>query len=164
VSARITRDEAERFLIREARLIDERQFEEWLALFTPDCLYWLPITDGDPNMEPSLIYDDFARMQERVFRITSTQAPSQSPASRTLHMISNVDVLGEAEGGVRLNANQAIFEFRPGDPSQVGLGVQRVYAASAQYLLVGGPEWRIKLKKLWLLDRDAPHYNLTFVF
>ncbi|HEY8695605.1 MAG TPA: aromatic-ring-hydroxylating dioxygenase subunit beta [Chloroflexota bacterium] len=155
----ISREQAELLLMEEARLIDERRFDEWLALFTPDCRYWLPITDGDPEAEPSLIYDDFTRMQERVFRLVHTHPPSQEPPSRTLHNVSNVQVL---DG--KVTAHLTIFEFRPGDPSQVGLGAQRVFAGSAEYVLTGGPRWRIKLKKVWLLNRDAPHYNLTFIF
>jgi 3-phenylpropionate/cinnamic acid dioxygenase small subunit len=154
----VTREQAEQLVIRECRLIDERRFEEWLTLFTSDCRYWLPITDADPEVEPSLIYDDFTRMQERVYRLTNTRPPSQEPASRTLHTVSNVEV----EDGGRILANLTIFEFRPGDPSQVGLGVQRVFAGRAEYLLA--EDGRIRLKKLWLLDRDAPHYNLTFIF
>lgn len=150
--------EAERFLIRECRLIDERRFDEWLTLFTLDCRYWLPISDGDPDVEPSLIYDDYTRMKERVFRLMNTHAPSQEPPSRTLHNVSNVEV----QDSTRVLANLTIFEFRPGDPSQVGLGVQRVFAAKAEYVLT--EDWHIKRKKVWLLDRDAPHYNLTFIF
>jgi p-cumate 2,3-dioxygenase subunit beta len=153
----VTHEDAEQLLIRECRLIDERRFDEWLALFTPDCRYWLPITDGDPQVEPSLLYDDFGRMQERIFRLTSTTAPSQNPASRTLHNVSNVEVEGQ-----RVLANLTIFEFRPGDPSQVGLGVQRVFAGRAEYELA--EDGRIRQKKVWLLNRDAPHYNLTFIF
>ena len=155
--ARVSPAEAEQLLIRECRLIDERRFEEWLAMFSPDCRYWLPITEGDPDVEPSLIYDDYARMQERVFRLTQTRPPSQTPSSRTLHNVSNVEV-----DGPRIRANLTIFEFRPGDPSQVGLGVQRVFAGHVEYQLA--EDGRIKLKKVWLLDRDAPHYNLTFIF
>jgi 3-phenylpropionate/cinnamic acid dioxygenase small subunit len=29
-----------RFLYREARLLDERRFREWLALLTDDLRYW----------------------------------------------------------------------------------------------------------------------------
>ncbi len=153
----MTRDQAEQLLIREARLIDERRFEEWLTMFAPDCLYWLPIGDGDPSREPSLIFDDYARLQERVYRISNTLAPAQSPASRTLHNVSNVELL-EPD---RVLCNLTLFEYRPGDPSQVGLGIQRVFAARVEYLFEGE---LIKQKKVWLIDRDAPHYNLTFIF
>jgi 3-phenylpropionate/cinnamic acid dioxygenase small subunit len=156
----MTRDEAEQFLITEALLIDERRFDEWLALFAPDCLYWLPITDGDPTREPSLIYDDYERLKERIFRISETYAPAQAPASRTLHNITNVEVQPEGRA-TRLRCHLTLFEYRPGDPSQVGLGVQRVFAGHVEYLLEHG---LIKLKKIWLLNRDAAHYNLTFIF
>ena len=33
--------EVEQFLYREARLLDERRFHEWLALFTDDVHYWM---------------------------------------------------------------------------------------------------------------------------
>jgi 3-phenylpropionate/cinnamic acid dioxygenase small subunit len=52
---RMTRDEAERFLIREAHLLDERRLDEWLALFADECLYWLPIGDTADELEPSIV-------------------------------------------------------------------------------------------------------------
>src|SRR5690349_5319537 len=33
----------EQFLYREARLLDERRFHEWLELFTEDLRYWMPV-------------------------------------------------------------------------------------------------------------------------
>ena len=35
----------ERFLFHEARLLDERRFDDWLALFAPDGWYWVPLED-----------------------------------------------------------------------------------------------------------------------
>ena len=35
--------EVEQFLYREARMLDNRQFHEWLELFTDDVRYWMPI-------------------------------------------------------------------------------------------------------------------------
>src|SRR5262249_50847346 len=55
----LTRQQAEDFLYHEARLLDERRFEEWLELFTADGLYWLPMDDGtDPTLEPSILFAD----------------------------------------------------------------------------------------------------------
>jgi len=159
----VNRADAELFIIRELRLIDERRFDEWLALFTPDCLYWLPISDGDPAIEPSLIYDDHQRLQERIYRI-AVAPPAQQPASRTLHNLSNVDVMEPGPDLVRVTCNLTVFELRPGDPLQVGLAIQRVFAARAEYHLVSRSEFHIKLKKVWLLNRDEPLYNLTFLF
>ena len=44
-----TQQEIERFLFREARLLDEGKLEDWLSLFSSECLYWIPITPGGGN-------------------------------------------------------------------------------------------------------------------
>lgn len=163
----MTRDEAETLLIQEARLLDERRFDQWLALFTEDCLYWLPTVDGDPDREPSIIYDDRGRLEERVFRITQTKAHAQDPPSRTLHYIANVEVADVGREEARVLCNLLVAELRPGGIAQLGLGEQRLLAGRAEYLFVressGESRWRIKRKKVWLIDRDQPLYNITFI-
>src|SRR5215510_2344325 len=51
---------AEEFLFHEARLLDTGRYEEWLALFTEDATYWLPLerNQKDPLETSSLVYDD----------------------------------------------------------------------------------------------------------
>jgi 3-phenylpropionate/cinnamic acid dioxygenase small subunit len=162
----MTREEAEVYLIEEARLLDENQFQQWLELFTEDCLYWLPTVDGDPDVEPSLIYDDHPRLQERVYRITRTRAHAQDPVSRTLHNIANVAVADAGDGQVRVQCNLMLIELRPGDLSQLGLGQQRMLAGRAEYLLTradDGKRWLIRQKKVNLINRDLPLYNITFI-
>jgi benzoate/toluate 1,2-dioxygenase beta subunit len=163
----MTRDEAERLLIEEARLVDDGEFDQWLALFTDDCLYWLPTIDGDPNVEPSLIYDDRTRLAERVFRITETRAHAQDPLSRTLHNVTNVAVTNVESGTAQVRCNLMVVELRPGDAFQLGIGQQRILAGRVEYLFVheaaSEPKWRIKQKKVSLIDRDQPLYNLTFI-
>ena len=80
-----TVQEAERFLFAEARLLDERRFEEWESLFTDDAVYWVPIDPGrDPSHAVAIIYDDRKRLHERVYRLTQTPVLDQNPASRTI--------------------------------------------------------------------------------
>jgi len=160
----MTREEAESLLFREARFLDERRFDEWLSMFTADCLYWVPTVDGDPDREASLIYDDHPRMQERVYRLLETKAYAQLPPSRTQHNISNVEVLdGPDERSVRVLSNLMLVEVRAGGDGQVGTGRLRLLAARCAYLFVDGPDWRIRQKKLSLIDRDLPHHNLSFI-
>jgi hypothetical protein len=86
-------DEAERFLVAEARLLDERRFEEWEALFTDDAVYWVPMDpDRDPADTVSIIYDDRKRLHERVYRLTRTPVLDQNPPSRTVRFVANVEV------------------------------------------------------------------------
>jgi 3-phenylpropionate/cinnamic acid dioxygenase small subunit len=164
----LTVPEAERILYREARLLDEHQYEEWQGLFTEDAKYWLPISadgeDPDPATSISIPYDDAGRIDERVYRTLHTPVLDQNPRSRTARLVSNVEVDEPPGEDVRVRCNQLIGELRPGGPGQVGLNDQRFFLARCEYRFrrVDG-EWRISLKKVALLNADQPIYNLTFI-
>lgn len=161
--------DVEALLYREARLLDEHRYEEWQQLFTEDARYWLPITGEGEELDParsiSIVYDDLARIDERVFRTLHTPVLDQNPRSRTSRIVSNVEVDSDsADGDLRIRCNQLIGELRPGGPGQVGLNDQRFFLARCEYRLRSTPEgWRISLKKVVLLNSDQPIYNLTFV-
>lgn len=161
--------EADRLLYSEARLLDERRFEEWLELFTEDGLYWLPIhEDADRDAATSsisIIYDDKTRREERVFRTLRTAVLDQNPRSRTVHAVTNVEVDPEpVDGDARVWCVQTVSEMRPGGPGQVGLNDQRTFVGRCEYRVrrVEG-EWKFSMKKLTLINSDQPIYNLTFI-
>jgi 3-phenylpropionate/cinnamic acid dioxygenase small subunit len=94
--------EVQQFLFREARMLDERCFHDWLTLFTDDCLYWAPVRSNrigrDAKNEISR-YGDAAHFEDdkksltgRVKRMDTGMAWAETPASRTRHLISNVEV------------------------------------------------------------------------
>jgi 3-phenylpropionate/cinnamic acid dioxygenase small subunit len=162
----ISVDEAQQLLVAEARMLDDRRFDEWETLFTDDGTYWLPI---DPDREAagaiSIIYDDRRRLHERVYRLTQTPVLDQNPHSRTVHLVSNVEVEpGAANGDATVRCNQLITEMRPGGPGQSGLNAPRWFAARCEYRLrrVDGA-WRIVQKKVMFLNSNEPHYNLSFI-
>ena len=76
-----TRERVERFLFLEARLMDEHRYKEWLALWAEDGLYWVPCNDDDidPARHVSIIYDDRARIQQRVERLASGGVMALTP-------------------------------------------------------------------------------------
>src|SRR5580704_13540938 len=84
----------ELFLLREARLLDDGKFDDWLALFTPDAWYWVPSEpDQTDRFETvSLISDDRRLLETRVRRLASPRMYSQEPRSRTSRMVSNVTI------------------------------------------------------------------------
>jgi 3-phenylpropionate/cinnamic acid dioxygenase small subunit len=161
----LTPQEAERFLFAEARLLDERRFDEWEALFTDDAVYWLPIDpDRDPARAVAIIYDDRPRLHERIYRLTKTPVLDQNPASRTIHFVSNVEVLDGDGAEALVHCRQLIAEMRPGGPGQQGLNTPRLFAARCEYRLRKVDEaWRIALKKVVFLTADEPQYNLSFI-
>jgi 3-phenylpropionate/cinnamic acid dioxygenase small subunit len=161
--------ELESFLYHEAALLDDRNLDEWGQLFREDGVYAVPLDASrtDPTRDPHIIYDDHGGRQERIYRLLHTHAHSQSPPSRTMHIVGNIrrpNVPQEQDGLVSILSNQAIFELRPGDAAQVGLGERRALAAHVQYLIdVGGQDPTIVLKRVLLLDSDLSHFNLSFL-
>ncbi len=153
------RGEIEEMLYREARLLDERRFEEWLALFTPDARYWWPGGDGDdPAVEASIVDDDHGTLEDRVQRLRSPATYAQSPPSRTLHVVTNIEV--EPSGSeVLVHSTCVVHESR--------LGETRAVATRCQHRLrlaeTGDGTWRIASKQVRLLNLDQPLYNLTFL-
>jgi 3-phenylpropionate/cinnamic acid dioxygenase small subunit len=162
---KLSRQEAEDFLYTEARLLDEGRLEQWLKLFTDDGFYWIPIVDeSDPEIEPSILYDDRAQLAQRVHQILHQPHYSQKPSSRTVHVVSNVEVFQEEPvSEAVIVCNVVVFEVRSGGPEQLGLGMQRAIAARCEYRLRNQETWLIHLKKVLLIDRDLPIYNLTFI-
>jgi len=64
------RDEFRRLLEREARLLDQLRYDDWLALYTAECVYWVPSTPnaGDPRREIAIMFDDRRRLEDRIYR------------------------------------------------------------------------------------------------
>jgi benzoate/toluate 1,2-dioxygenase subunit beta len=151
------RERVEEFLFYEAKLIDEHLYEEWLGLWTEDGLYWVPCNtdDADPARQAMIIYDNRARLGERIYRLTSGAAWAQQPRSRTRRLISNVEVR-QNEGGYLVESNCIIAELRRSK--------QDIFAARVLHTLrPEGESFRIALKKVLLLNNDEPIDNLTFL-
>jgi len=164
-TAPMTRKDAEDFLFEEARLLDERRFEEWLDLFTKDGIYWIPIVeDSDPGKQTSILYDDNALLQMRVHHLLHERNFAQLPRSQTVHQITNVQVWdGERPNEVRLRCNLVVHEIRRGNHLQLGLGIQRALAGKCDYVLRYEDKWRIALRKVVLINRHLPIVNLSFL-
>ena len=97
----ISDSDIEKLLYREARLMDEHRYEEWLSLWTSDAVYWVPCghEDTDPLRQVSIIYDNRAKMGDRVARLLSGSVMAQDPKPRLRRVVSNVEVerMGETE-------------------------------------------------------------------
>ncbi|MCW1384091.1 benzoate 1,2-dioxygenase small subunit [Novosphingobium sp. KCTC 2891] len=107
------------FLYREARLLDDRQWDEWLACYAPDAEYWMPSwTDDDdlvtdPQSQISLIYYPTREgLEDRVYRLKTERSSASMPEPRTAHMIANVEVLEQREGAVDVRYNWHTLSHR----------------------------------------------------
>ena len=116
----ITIEQAQQFLYREARYLDDKDFESWLALYATDAEFWMPAWDDDdklvedPQTEISLIYYPHkGGLEDRVFRIRTERSSATSlPEPRTSHNISNVEILGQENSVCKLRFNWLTFNFR----------------------------------------------------
>ena len=68
----------ELLLYRETEFLDQARYEDWLALFTDDCRYWVPAKkeQTDPVDDISLFYEDRNLMEMRIARIQHPRAHS----------------------------------------------------------------------------------------
>lgn len=145
------------FLYHEAQLLDRRWFGEWLALFSDDACYWVPIGDADdPSRAVSIVYDDRRRLGERVERLLRGVAPSQLPPSRTSHLVGNVVVEEAAGDDVHVSSRAVVTEYR--------LGAQQVYAGAVSHALRRQPSgWQIRRKVVRLVNSEAALGNLSLL-
>ncbi|HYY59886.1 MAG TPA: aromatic-ring-hydroxylating dioxygenase subunit beta [Burkholderiales bacterium] len=144
-----TRDECRRLLEREARLLDEGRYEDWLALYVRECVVWVPAAErpGDPRREVTVYFDDRQRLEDRIFRIRTGKAWSQVPPSRTVRLVSNVEAF-RAAGKLMVRSNLLLYEFRAGET--------RTLAAWCAHRLAHG---KIEAKQINLLERDQSLRN-----
>ncbi len=161
----LSQDAVAAFLYREARLLDDFQLEEWLTLFDDDGIYWIPIDDTKPvEGNAALVYDTPLRREERVHHLLHISFIAQSPRSRTIHVVSNVEVVKSDGATLVVRSNQVVYEMRTGDFRQLGLGEVRANVAAVEHTLrVCDDTFKIAAKKVLLIDRDAQLRNLTFL-
>ena len=107
------------FLYKEARLLDDRDWDSWLALYDEQCTFWMPAWDDDgeltedPQSEISLIwYGRRAGLEDRVFRIRTERSSATIPDTRTSHNISNLELLEQSDGLCHLRFNWHTLSFR----------------------------------------------------
>jgi benzoate/toluate 1,2-dioxygenase beta subunit len=162
--ARAIADPAERdrfrmLLEREARLLDQLSYDDWLALYAAECIYWVPSTPGagDPRREISVMFDDRRRLEDRIFRFRTGYAWSQAPASRTVRLIANVEVFATVREDTRmLRSNFLISEFW-GDETRVLTG----WAGHRVVRETDG--WKIQAKQVNLIDCDQSIRNPSII-
>lgn len=142
----------EDFVVHEARLLDDRRFEDWMALFAEDGLYWVPAAPDqpDPWRSASLFFDDRELMRTRIARLRHPEIHVQTPPSRANRVVANV-VVEEADddGGAWLVSSSLwMAEYR--------LDSQRVFSGRQYHRLKrDGGRFRIALKRVHLVNCES---------
>ncbi len=146
----------EHFLFHEARLLDERRFDEWLALWVDDGRYWVPRFPGqtDPFEQISLFWEDKVLREARVRRLEHARAWSQQPPTRSSRMLGNIGIEGlDAAGHLVVRSVFHLTEWRHAQRHLAGTVFHKLATTE-----VGG--WKIVLKRVDLVNCDDMFGNL----
>lgn len=116
-------EELIRFVRREARLLDEKRWDEWFALWAEDGVYWVPLAHGqtDAATHNSLAYEDHLLLRLRIERLKERPF-SQRPPSHGQHILQEPEVEG-MDAGLHVLRTAFLYVEVRGDEQQVHAGV-----------------------------------------
>ena len=107
------------FLYREARHLDDRDWDSWLAMYAENATFWVPSWDDDgelttdPQSEISLIwYGRRAGLEDRIFRIRTERSSATIPDTRTSHLLANIEIVEQGNGICKLRFNWHTMSVR----------------------------------------------------
>jgi len=170
----LLKEEIEQFLYHEAELLDERRYEEWLALFAEDAQYFMPMRRNVPHDEPER---EFTRagsdvnwfdegkdtLTRRVKQILTGIHWAEEPPSRICHMVSNVQVVtpttpGGSSGEVTVKSRFLVYRNRVETETDFLVGKREDLLRRVD----GG--WQIARRKIILDQNVLLAKNLTVFF
>ena len=142
---------AQALIYREAQLLDDKAFDQWLSLLTEDVLYWAPLKRGQTEDEVynSLFYEDYFVLRIRIERLRAARVPSQEPPSFCQHVLQQPSVQADADGGFQCSTPFVYVEAQ--------LDEQVVLAGTVHHQLIADAEGALKIrrKRIELLNREA---------
>jgi benzoate/toluate 1,2-dioxygenase beta subunit len=105
------------FVEDEARLLDDRDFDAWLALYEEDCRYWVPVSaeQHDPTDGVSHFHDDKQLLMARTHRLLHPRAFGAEPAPRTAHVVSGIRIDRDDGRELVVSSSQLMLEYRNRD-------------------------------------------------
>jgi 3-phenylpropionate/cinnamic acid dioxygenase small subunit len=139
------------FVYHEARLLDEKRWDEWYALFTDDAFYWVPLTHEQPDgvNHTSLAYEDKLLLQLRIERLRRHPF-SQQPVSRSQHVLQRPEI-EQADDTAGQWVLRTAFYY-----AEARLDAMQFYTGVVFHHLVRVDDaLRIRLKRVNLLNCDA---------
>jgi PAH dioxygenase small subunit len=144
------------FLVQEAEYLDDREFEKWLEIFTPDVRYTAPVRVSRKSPAPDIIedighFDDsFPSLNLRVRRLRTDVAWAEDPPSHTRRLVTNVRIrLTDVDNELDVRSNLLLFRSRS-DRGEYDLIVGERHD---RFRLADG-EWKICRRRI-VLDQSS---------
>lgn len=147
-----TQRAVEQFLFRQAEILDEQLWDDWLTLFTEDGRYWMPAegTQTDGHRQPNIFWENDEIMTMRIRRNNHPRAHSQAPHNRLNHVVSNVIIESEeANGDIVVRSRFHCAEYFRYDV--------RTFSGKYRHYLKKTPDgYKIALQRVDLVNREGP--------
>ena len=145
--------EVERFLFKQAELLDTKQWQPWIDLFVNDGIYWVPPEASYKTWEgqPAIFAEDKNLMTVRMNRVLHPDAWSQRPLWETNHVVANVVIdKVSPSGDVVVKSRFHMMELRRDDV--------RHFAGAYRHELKKTKEgYRIKLQRVDMTNAQAAY-------
>ncbi len=154
----VTLQSAVEFIWREADLLDRRDYEQWLRLWSPTGLYIIPIERDvtDHANALNLAYDDAQMREARTKRLRSGLSMSVTSAARTVRTVSRFVTLLERPGAIELRCALHVVEQKR--------DLTRMLAADVTYRIVAGADGlALDLKVIELIDSDEAQHGIAYL-
>lgn len=140
------------FVVLEARLLDEKRYDEWNALFAEDAYYWVPLTPGQPDgiNYTSHVYADKLLRDLRIKRLSHPRAYAQQPPSRSQHLLQNPSV-DKMDAAANEFLVRTPFHYTEAQNDEV----QFLVGTAWHHLKVVDGALKLTLKRVDLINSDA---------
>ena len=146
------------FIWREADALDQRDYEQWLRMWSATGMYVIPIERDviDHANALNIAYDDGPMREARVKRLRSGLAMSAVSAARTVRSVSRFVTLIEHAGTIEVRCAQIIVEQKREH--------SRVIAADVTYRIVHGEHGlALDLKVVQLIDSEEAQRGIGYL-
>jgi 3-phenylpropionate/cinnamic acid dioxygenase small subunit len=167
LSRLLLKQEIEDFLYREAELLDERRYEEWLDLLTDDVSYFMPMRRNVPademereftreGLDANWFDEGKDTLTRRVKQIRTGVHWAEQPPSRICHLVTNIQIADATPDEVTVRSRFLLYRNRVETETDFLVGKRE-----DRLRRVGG-EWRIARRKIILDQSVLLAKNLTF--
>ncbi len=155
-SQQFAQDEILALVRAETASLNKGDLDQWISHFTEDGYYWMPLEEEheDPEMHDSLIYDNRALMEMRKFNLGNPLSPSMQLKVRSVRILSDIEIVAVEESANEVEVSAFFIAI-------IHQQKKIYYAGRLRYRLVNSEAGlKIRVKRVDLLDADAPHDSI----
>lgn len=167
IAAMLLQYDVERFYYDEAALLDAHRYEEWLALFSEDARYFMPIrrTRTQREMDKEFtrpgemaFFDDTKELLAgRITKLKTGRSWAEDPPSRTRHLISNVRIVRDNGRELEVESNFHVYRTRLNSEETSWIGSRKdVLRRAGESFQIA--DRRIYLEQTVLLSRNLSNF------